>query len=86
MKITSENDFKNALFYKKLWPKLVADQFCHFLCILSHFWSKKRFPGEALHMRRFPEPQHFFAAECQNWDLRTPSKGPREASLKQFHI
>ena len=38
------------------------------------------------HMRRFPEPQHFFAAEWQNWDLRTPSEGPWEALLKQFLI
>ena len=30
------------------------------------FRSGKR---EFLHMRRFPEPQHFFAAEWQNWDF-----------------
>ena len=42
MQITSENGFKNAFFYKKLWPKLVADQkYGHFLCILSHIWTKK---------------------------------------------
>ena len=25
--------------------------------------------GYSMHMRRFPEPQHFFAAEWQNWDF-----------------
>ena len=30
-----------------------------------------------IHMRRFPEPQHFFAAGWQNWDFRPSRKGPR---------
>ena len=28
-------------------------------------------------MRRFPEPQHYFAAGWQNWDFRPSRKGPR---------
>ena len=51
MQITSENGFKNAFFYKKLWPKLVADQkYGHFVCILSNIWSKNRVPEEAIPM------------------------------------
>ena len=39
MQITSENGFKNALIYQKLWPKQVTENFFgHFLCILSLFW------------------------------------------------
>ena len=30
-----------------------------------------------MYMRRFPEPQHFFAAGWQNWDFRPSRKGPR---------
>ena len=38
MLITSENGFKNALIYQKLWPKQVTDQnYGHFLCILRLF-------------------------------------------------
>ena len=38
MQITSENSFKNALIYQKLWPKQVTDKkYGHFLCILSLF-------------------------------------------------
>ena len=38
MQITSENGFKNALIYQKLWPKQVTDKnYGHFLCILSLF-------------------------------------------------
>ena len=41
MQITSENGFKNALIYQKLWPKQVTDRnYGHFLYILSLFWVK----------------------------------------------
>ena len=30
-----------------------------------------------LHMRRFPEPQHFYAAEWKKWDFQPSWKGPR---------
>ena len=41
MQITSENSFKNALIYQKLWPKQVTDKnYGHFLCILSLFLVK----------------------------------------------
>ena len=35
-------------------------------------------------MRRFPEPQHFFAAAWQNWDLRSFKEGPRHTLFKHF--
>ena len=38
----------------------------------------------ALHMRRFPEPQHFFAAAWQNWDLRSSKECPRKMLYKQM--
>ena len=36
------------------------------------------------HMRRFPEPQHFFAAPRENWDLRCSKEGRRQTLLKLF--
>ena len=30
------------------------------------------------HMRRLPEPRHFFAAAWQNWHLRSSKKGPKQ--------
>ena len=33
------------------------------------------------HMRRFPEPQHFYAAEWQKWDFGPSGKGPRWALI-----
>ena len=30
------------------------------------------------HMRRFPEPQNFFAAALQNWDLRSSKECQRQ--------
>ena len=38
LRSTSENSFKNALIYQKLWPKQIMDKnYGHFLCILSPF-------------------------------------------------
>ena len=36
------------------------------------------------HMKRFPEPQHFFAAAWQNWDLRSSEEGPKQTLFKHF--
>ena len=44
----------------------------------------KKYVLSGIHMRRFPEPQQFFAATSQNWDLRSSKEGPRQTLFKQF--
>ena len=38
----------------------------------------------SVHMRRFPEPQHFIVAAWQNWDLRSSKECPRKMIYKQM--
>ena len=48
--------------------------------IIKENHSKLVLP-ENVHMRRFPEPQHFYAAEWQKWDFGPSGKGPRWALI-----